>query len=155
MRPAPSRPTNTGPNLTEQTMCRNRGILHPRKRRLRRGSWALRGYSCTYIILYYAHEVAGTNAWGCVGKRWYTLPVHEPCHNVSELGPSARSFMMIMRSSMIILTLFSSGVTAHGAVTIPPPRQSIDGVLLPWSGAVPEFLPCSTVRSHRQLALAT
>ena len=43
------------------------------------------------------------------------------------------------------LLFFPVMVDAHGAVTIPPPRQAADGKLAPWSGAVPtgdkDFLP--------------
>ena len=33
------------------------------------------------------------------------------------------------------------GATAHGAVTIPPPREAIDGSLAPWNGSVPWPIP--------------
>jgi hypothetical protein len=39
------------------------------------------GYSCTYIILYYAQEVAGTP-----GDAWVSDGIPYPYHNVAELG---------------------------------------------------------------------
>merc|ERR1719247_2717751 len=31
------------------------------------------------------------------------------------------------------------GVSGHGAVTRPPPRQAVDGKLAPWNGSVPAY----------------
>lgn len=39
----------------------------------------------------------------------------------------------------VFLLSSTKGAAAHGAVTIPPPRQSIDGNLAPWSGPVPAY----------------
>ena len=32
-------------------------------------------------------------------------------------------------------------VSSHGAVTIPPPRQAVDGKNAPWNGDVPDNIP--------------
>jgi len=38
-----------------------------------------------------------------------------------------------------MLLLFPAVVVGHGAVSHPAPRQSVDGALAPWSGAVPPY----------------
>lgn len=40
---------------------------------------------------------------------------------------------------MLAVTCFVAAVHTHGAVTIPTPRQSLDGKLAPWNGSVPEY----------------
>jgi hypothetical protein len=51
---------------------------------------------------------------------------------------------MVATTPMVRATLalvLVASVDAHGAVTIPPPRQALDADLAPWSGAVPSPIP--------------
>ena len=40
-----------------------------------------------------------------------------------------------------VLSALIAGAAGHGAVTIPPSRNAIDGDVAPWSGAVPWPIP--------------
>jgi hypothetical protein len=40
-----------------------------------------------------------------------------------------------------LLLLLAATVAGHGAVTIPKPRQAIDGTIAPWNGSVPDPVP--------------
>ena len=47
-------------------------------------------------------------------------------------------------SGFCLLLILSSALqpgAGHGAVTIPPPRQAVDGSLAPWNGKVPWPIP--------------
>ena len=50
----------------------------------------------------------------------------------------------MMRSATLLLLAGAAmvhKVAAHGAVTIPPPREAIDGDTAPWNGQVPWPIP--------------
>lgn len=45
---------------------------------------------------------------------------------------------MMMRLALLVGAM-ATAVNAHGAVTIPKPRQAVDGTLAPWNGSVPQY----------------
>ena len=50
-------------------------------------------------------------------------------------------YMLKAISALCALLLLSQKVDGHGAVTIPPPRNSIDADTAPWNGTMPAKIP--------------
>ena len=51
--------------------------------------------------------------------------------------------MMMARGALLLLSsaVMIRRTAAHGAVTIPPPRERVDGDTAPWNGDVPWPIP--------------
>ena len=63
----------------------------------------------------------------------YTTP-NGPC-----CGSSPTMYVFVLPA--VLLVLVPSAVSGHGSVSIPPPRQAIDGTIAPWNGSVPSAIP--------------